>query len=70
MTTQFAWINALLIGVAGNYRESFAAEHVVKTIQSLTREVAHYPDALRFINEYVRARDLHSVRGMAILLKS
>ena len=70
MTTQFAWVNALLIGISARYRESFAAEHVVKTVQSLTREVGHYPHALRFIIEYVQARDLHSVRGMAILLKS
>jgi len=70
MTAQFAWVNALLVGVAGRYRESFGVEHVVKTVQALTREVGHYPDALQFINDYLQARGLDSVRGMAILLKS
>jgi lysine-N-methylase len=69
MTTQFAWINALLIGVAGYYKEAFAAEHVVKTIQSFTRAVEHYPDVRKSINHYRSNRGLNSLRGMAILLK-
>jgi lysine-N-methylase len=69
MTTQFAWVNALLIGVAGHYKESFAAEHVVQTIQSFTRTVEHYPHVLNSMNEYIRSLGLNNLRGMAIMLK-
>jgi lysine-N-methylase len=70
MTTQFAWINALLIGIAGHYKQVFSGEHVVQTIQSFTRAVEHYPDVLESINEYVRSRDLANLQGMAIMLKN
>jgi lysine-N-methylase len=70
MTTQFAWINALLIGVAAHYKGAFAGEHVVRTIQSFTRAVEHYPDALKSINEYMRSREMDSLQGMAIMLKN
>ncbi len=69
MTTQFAWINALLIGIAGHYKEAFAAEHAVKAIQSFTRSVEHYPNVLQSINNYMGNRELNSLHGMAILLK-
>ena len=70
MTTQFAWINALLVGIAGHNKGAFAAEHVVQTIQSFTRTVEHYPDALKSINEYMRNRRMDSLQGMAIMLKN
>ena len=69
MTTQFAWINALLIGIAAHHKKAFAPEHVVTAIQSFTRAVEHYPDLLNSINHYVSRRDLNSLHGMAILLK-
>ncbi len=70
MTTQFAWVNALLIGVAGHYKGAFSEEHVVQTIQSFTRSVEHYPDVLQSITEYIRSRGLNSLHGMAALLKN
>jgi lysine-N-methylase len=70
MTTQFAWINALLIGVAGHYKRAFSEEHVVQTIQSFARSVEHYPDVLQSITEYICSRGLDSLQGMAILLKN
>jgi lysine-N-methylase len=69
MTTQFAWMNGLLIGTAGHHKQAFNAEHVVKTIQSFSRSVEHYPNVLRSMHRYIRSRDLHSLRGMAIILK-
>jgi lysine-N-methylase len=69
MATQFAWINALLIGIAGHHKEAFAAEHVVKAIQSFTRAVEHYPDVLKSVNRHMSSRDLNSLHGMAIMLK-
>jgi lysine-N-methylase len=70
MTTQFAWINSLLIGIAGHSKEAFSGEHVVRTIQSLTRAVEHYPEVLRSIREDIKSRGLDSLQGMAILLKN
>ena len=70
MTTQFAWIDTLLIGIAGHYQEAFGDEHVVRTIQSFTRAVAHYPGILNSIDEYIAARKLNNLRGMAVMLKS
>jgi lysine-N-methylase len=70
MTTQFAWINSLLIGIAGHSKEAFSGEHVVRTVQSLTRAVEHYPDVLRSIREYIKSRGLDSLQGMSILLKN
>ncbi|AEU34634.1 hypothetical protein AciX8_0277 [Granulicella mallensis MP5ACTX8] len=69
MATQFAWVNTLLIGVAGHYKEGFAEEHVVQTIQSFTRAVEHYPDVLQSIDESMRSLELNNLRGMAIMLK-
>jgi lysine-N-methylase len=70
MTTQFAWINALLVGIAGHHKEAFTGEHVVRTVQSFTRAVEHYPDVLKSIDEYMRIRGLDNLQGMAIMLKN
>ena len=70
MTTQFAWVNGLLIGVAGHYGESFCEEHVVRTVQSFTRAVEHTPDVLYTMLDAIGARRLNSFEGMAILLRS
>jgi lysine-N-methylase len=70
MTIQFAWINALLVGIAGHHKEAFAGEHVVRTVQSFTRAVEHYPNVLKSIDEYMRIRGLDNLQGMAIMLKN
>ena len=69
MTTQFAWMNGLLIGAAGHYKRAFNAEHVVKIIQSFSRSVEHYPNVLRSMHRYICSLDLHNLPGMAIILK-
>lgn len=69
MTTQFAWMNGLLIGTAGHHKRAFNAEHVVKVIQSFSRSVEHYPNVLRSMHRYICSRDFHSLPGMAIILK-
>ncbi len=69
MATQFAWINGLLIGVSAHYRQAFAAEHVVKVIQSFSRAVEHSPFMTQTIVEYMQQRKLDSLEGMAVMLK-
>jgi lysine-N-methylase len=70
MTTLFAWMNALLIGNAGRYKDHFSGEHVVHVIQSFTRTVEHSPPLLASLTAYIKARGLDSLSGMAILLRS
>jgi lysine-N-methylase len=69
MTTQFAIVNGLLIGIAGHFRNKFSEEHVVKTIQSFTREVDHDPMALNSIVDFMHRTHLGSLVGMSVLLK-
>ncbi len=69
LATQFAWINTLLIGISANHKQAFAGEHVVRTVQSFTRAVEHYPEVLNLILEYLRSRNLATLEGIAILLR-
>lgn len=69
MATQFAWIETLLVGIAARHREDFSGAHVVHAVQSFTRAVEHYPSVLASINEYIRERGLHTLPGVAVLLK-
>jgi lysine-N-methylase len=70
MTTQFAWINGLLIGIAGRYKEAFAEEHVVRAIQSYSREVDHDVSIPASIIEFMRSNGLDNLQGMAVMLKN
>ena len=69
MATQFGWITGLLIGVAAFYKKDFAAEHVVKTIQSVCREVEHAQPVLTSVLGFLEAYSLNNLAGMALLLK-
>lgn len=70
MATQFAWINALLIGVAGSRKQAFSGQDVVHTVQSFSREVEHYPPVLNSIVEYMTEREMNTLQGMAIMLRN
>ena len=41
MCVEFALIKGLLIGMAGHYREAFAADHVVKLVQVVAKSMEH-----------------------------
>lgn len=70
MMTQFAWINALLIGVPGSQKQAFSGQHVVQTVQSFSREVEHYPPVLSSIVEYIKMRKMDNLQGMSVMLRS
>jgi lysine-N-methylase len=70
LASRFAWINGLLIGAAGNHKDGFAEEHIVKVIQSFTRDFEHYPICLDGMNDYIHSHGLDNLEGMAILLRS
>ena len=69
MATHFAWLRALLIGVAGAYKESFAEEHMVQTVQSFCRAIEHQPYFLTWMNQAMRDFKLDTPSGMAVLLR-
>ena len=69
LATQFAWINTLLIGVAGHYKEEFAGEHVVQVVQSFCRATEHNPGILKSINAFMASLQLDNLQGMALMLR-
>ncbi len=69
MATQFAWMNTLLIGAAGYYKQGFAEEHVIHVVQSFCREVEHNPYVLTSMTELMTHLNLDSLQGMAVMLK-
>ncbi len=70
LAAQFAWIEMLLIGVAGHRKQAFGEEHVVQVIQSFCRAVEHNSSVLTSIREFMTHFKLDSLEGMAVLLKS
>ena len=70
MAAQFGWVQGLLIGMAGCYKERFSEEYVVLGVQSFSREVEHDPSVLTRMMEFLTTYELNNLPGMAILLKS
>jgi lysine-N-methylase len=70
LATQFAWVDTLLVGVAGHYREAFGEEHVVKVVQSFSRAVEHNPYISTSINEFMAHLQMDNLEGMAVMLRS
>jgi hypothetical protein len=68
MTVRYAWVRALLTGVAGCFGAAFCEAHVVQTVQSLTRAIEHYPRVLASLHEYLRERGRDDLCGVAGLL--
>jgi lysine-N-methylase len=67
---QFCWVNGLLIGVAGRCGQNFSDEDVVRAVQSFSREVEHHSSAEVFLLEWMRKKQVDSLQGMILLLKS
>jgi lysine-N-methylase len=70
LTAQFALLKGFLIGVAGFYRESFSAEHVVHTVQATSKHFEHHPDFLDLAYQLLKESQMDGARGMAILLRN
>jgi lysine-N-methylase len=70
MSVHYAIIETILVGVAGFYKEAFAAEHVIRVIYTATRTFEH---SLPFHERVIQALDeksLNSVHGAAVLIKA
>jgi lysine-N-methylase len=69
MVTQYALVYGLLVGMAGNARENFGEEDVVRLVQSFSKTVEHSPSYLKEINQLIESRGLGDPQGIATLLK-
>lgn len=59
-----------MIGLAGLYKTDFSIEHVVRSIQSLSKTMEHcetYPRQLRAI---LADKGIHDSAGMAVLIQN
>jgi lysine-N-methylase len=69
LCVQAALTQTLLIGMAGYYKESFNATHVVKLVQSLAKTLEHSQRSIEQIAEFVQTRNLNNPQGVALLLR-
>ena len=70
LTAQFALVKGFLIGVAGCHGEAFAAEHVVHTVQAISKHFEHHPKFLNLAYELLMESQMDGARGLAILLRN
>jgi lysine-N-methylase len=70
LTSQFALIKGLLIGVAGFHGEGFSAEHVVHTVQAASKHFEHHPEFLTQAQTLLTECQMDGARGLAILLRN
>lgn len=68
MAMRFAWAKTLLTGVAGCLRAELSEAHAVQVAQSLARATEHYPQVLASLHDYLRARRLDHLQGIAVLV--
>jgi len=66
MCVEFATIKALLIGMAGHYREAFGTAHVLKLVQVVAKSLEHAEPFRRALNW----QGLADSRSIAALLKN
>ncbi len=70
LTTQYALMKGLLIGVSGFYRESFNTEHVVHTFQAAAKHFEHHPAFLELAHNLLVETQMDGARGLTILLRN
>ena len=70
LAAQYFWINGLLIGITGRYREELTTAHVIKAIQSFSRAVDHDIDHRGRMLDYLGSRSLADTQSIVALLKS
>jgi lysine-N-methylase len=68
MALRFALVKGLLIGMAGHYRERFAAEHVVKLVQAFVRSVEHHPPTVAEMLKCIQKGNLENSEAIAMML--
>jgi lysine-N-methylase len=69
LAAQFALTKGFLIGVAGYYRDSFSAAHVVHTVQATSKHFEHHTEFLDRAYELLAESRMDGARGLSILLR-
>jgi len=70
LAAQFALTRGLLIGVAGHHRERFSPEHVVHTVQAVSRHFDHHPEFLSSAHALLVECRLDGITGISVLLRN
>lgn len=70
LTAQFALIKGFLIGVAGFHGEAFSTDHVVHTVQSVSKHFEHHTEFLDQAHALLVESRMDGNRGVAILLRN
>jgi lysine-N-methylase len=70
LTTQFALMKGLLIGVAGFHGQAFSAEHVVQTVQAAFKHFEHHPKFLDEAYALLVSSQLDNIQGLTMLLRN
>jgi lysine-N-methylase len=70
MASYFSVAKAVMIGLAGQHKAGFSAEHVVRSIQSISKTLEHcetYPPRLL---EILASKGIRNSSGMAVLTQN
>ena len=70
LTAQFVLIKGFLIGVAGFHGEAFCTDHVVHTVQSVSKHFEHHSEFLNQAHAVLVESQMNGERGVAILLRN
>jgi len=70
MAVHYAIIETLLVGLAGFYKEAFAAEHVIRVVYTCTRTFEHSLTFSERILQALQQKGINSVQGAARLIKT
>lgn len=67
---QYSLMKALLIGIAGYYRDDFTTKHVLDLIQIFTKGIEHNRPYLKQAVQFIKLNDMGNTGGMATLIKN
>jgi lysine-N-methylase len=70
MASYFSVSKAVMIGLAGQYKSGFAAEHGVRAIQSISRTLEHCESYPNRVLEILASKGIRNSAGMAILTQN
>jgi lysine-N-methylase len=70
LATDFALIKGLLIGVAGAHKELFSTEHVVQTVQSVSKYFEHNSEFVTKAHQILVDNHLDNANGLTLLLRN
>jgi lysine-N-methylase len=70
LMAQFALMKGWLIGVAGRHREAFSTDHVVHTVQAVSKHFEHHVEFLNEAHALLLESQMDGERGAAILLRN